>query len=368
MGVAMKRYLILIVLAVFAGITAFAQQDLQPAANVQLTKSEVITVKQLKDELKKLAWQNLVQSLRRVPTDAELNREVQSMSLDNRKQGLDLMINEKLALQAAERDKISVTDSELNQQISQLKAQLTQGIGRQPTDEEFAQAIKNETGMELPAFRDNLRRQSIVQKYMMAKKESQFKDIKQPTDKEVVDVYNLSKTQFVRPDTVRFSMIEVLYGADSASKAKAKELADRLYREIASNPSKFDETSMKSQAPNSGYAGGDAGYLPRNPQAQQIVGAEFMNTAFSLKQGEVSKLIEGQMGYQIIKITETYEQKALDIDDIVQPGTRATVRQVISANIMQQRQQEILIKVTQELVTELRSGASIRVMDNNLAW
>ena len=364
----MKRYLMLILLAVLAGLTAFAQQDLQPAANVQMTRSEVITVKQLKDEIKKNAWGRLVQTYRRIPTDAELNREVQSSPMEIRKQVLDLMINEKLALQAAERDRISISDGEMNQQITQLRSQLAQGLGRQPTDEEFSQAIKTETGMELPAFRDNLRRQSIVQKYMMAKKEDQFRSIQQPTEREILDFFNLNKSQFVRPDTVRFSMIEVLYGPDAASKAKAKDLAERLNREIGLNATRFDEAAMKSNAPNSGYAGGDAGYLPRNPQAQQITGAEFMNVAFSLKQGEVSRLMEGQAGYQIIKITETYEQKVLELDDILQPGTRATVRQAIMSNIMQERQQNTLMKVTQELVTELRAAGTVRIMDNNINW
>ena len=368
MGDRMKRYLILILLAVSAGITAFAQQDLQPVANVQMTRSEVITVKQLKDEIKKTAWPRVVQTLRRLPTEAELNREVQNSSMDMRKQTLDLMINERLALQAAERDRITVSEGEFNQQITQLRGQLAQGLGRQPTDEEFSQAIKTETGMELPAFRDSIRRQSIVQKYMMAKKEDQFRSVQAPTERDVVDFFNLNKAQFVRPDTVRFSMIEVLYGPDAASKAKAKELADRLNREIGLNPTKFDETAMRSHAPNSGFVGGDAGYLPRNPEAQQVVGAEFMSTAFSLKQGEVSKMIEGLMGYQIIKITEIYGQKSLDLDDIMQLGSRATVRQVIMANLSQQKQFEALARITQELASELRAAGTVRVMDNNLNW
>ena len=364
----MKRFLILFLLVVSAGVAVFAQSDLQPVAIVRLTKSEPITVKQLKTELEKLAYQNLAPSLMRVPTAAEISKAVQSLGMQDRRQVLDLVINEKLAIQAAERDKIGVTDNELNQQITQLKAQMAQSIGRQPTEDEFAQAIKNETGQDYPAFRDQLKRQAIVQKYLMAKKESQFKNIVEPTEAEIANFYNLSKTQFVRPETVRFSMIQVPYGADAASKSKAKELADRLNREIGSNASKFDEAVMKGQSPNSGYQAGDGGYLPRNVQAQQAAGTDFINSAFSLKQGEVSKLIEGIVGYQIIKITETYAQKALELDDIVQPGNRATVRQYIGQNLLQQRQQEVLAKATQELVTELRAGNSFQIMENNLNW
>ena len=364
----MKRLLIVFLLVILTGVMVFAQSDLQPVALVRLTKSEPITVKQLKTECEKLAWQELIPTLRRIPTTAEINRAVQSLSTQDRRQVLDMMINERLALQAAERDKITITENELNQHLQQLRAQMAQNIGRQPTEDEFAQAIKNETGLDYPAFRDQARRQAIVQKYLLAKKENQFKNIQDPTDAEIANFYNLSKTQFIRPDTVRFSMIQVPYGPDAASKTRAKELAERLNREIGSNPSRFDETVMKGQAANSGYQAGDGGYLPRNMQAQQAAGAEFVNTAFELKQGEVSKIIEGIQGYQIIKITETYAQKALELEDIVQPGSRITVRQLIGQNLLQERQQTVLASATQELVTELRAGNPFQIMESNLNW
>jgi parvulin-like peptidyl-prolyl isomerase len=246
---------------------------------------------------------------------------------------------------------------------------MAQGIGRQPTDEEFATAIKNETGQDIPAFRDSLKRQAIIQKYLLAKKQNLFSSIKEPTEAEILNQYNLLKAQFVRPDTVRFDMIQVPYGADAASKSKAKELVDRLNRDIGSNPSKFDEAVVRGQSPNSGYQAGDGGYLPRNQLAQQRAGADFINTAFSLRQGEVSKVIEGIPGYQIIKITQTLPMKALELDEIIDPGTpRVTVRQFIGTNLLQQRQQEVVTSATQELITELRAGNSFQVMDNNLNW
>ena len=364
----MKRYQILIVLTFFTAAMVFAQSDLQPVAIVRLTKSEPITVKQLKAELEKLAWQNLVPTLRRLPTAAEISRAAQGLSPEQRRQVLDMMINEKLALQASERDKITISENEITQQINQLKAQMAQSIGRQPTEDEFAQAIKNETGQDYPAFRDQLRRQAIVQKYLMSKKEQLFKNIQEPSSADIANAYNLRKTEFIRPDTVRFSMIQVPYGADAASKSRAKELADRLSREIGSNPAKFDETVMKGQAPNTGYQAGDGGYLPRNIQAQQAAGTEFINTAFSLKQGEVSRVIEGIQGYQIIKVTETYAQVALELDDIVQPGSRMTVRQFIGQNIFQERQQMAMMQATEELVRELRSGNPFQIMEANLNW
>jgi len=347
----MKRIAFFTFFSLFLASLCFAQVDLQPAAIVNLTRSEPITVKQFRTEVEKVE-----KSARRSLNDKE-RREV-----------LDAMINERLAIQAAEKDKITVSENEVTQQINQLKNQMVQAIGRQPTDAEFAAAIKNETGLDMPAFRDQARRQLLTQKYLMSKKQSSFENIKTPTEADITSAYNLTKAQFVRPDTVRFSMIQIEYGPDAASKTRAKELADRLIREIGSSASKFDEVVLRGQAPNSGYQAGDGGYLPRSMEAAQIVGQEFITTAFNLKQGEVSKLMEGVRGYQIIKVTETYAQKNLELDDIFQLGSRITVRNYIGNSILQERQMEALKKATEELVAELRAGRTFQIFEKNLSW
>jgi parvulin-like peptidyl-prolyl isomerase len=348
----MKRIAFLTLFSLFSAIWCFAQADLQPAAIVNLTKSEPITVKQLRTEVERV----------------EKARGGRALTKDERIQLLDVMINEKLVIQAAEKEKIVISESEVNNQVQQLRATLAQQLGRQPTDAEFNEAVRKESGMDFPSFREQLRRQMIVQKYLLAKKEPMLKSVKEPTEAEIIEQYNLAKAQFVRPETVRFSMIQVPYGPDAASKAKAKDLANSLLREIGSNPSKFDEVVSKSKVPNSGYIAGDGGLLPRNHEAQNIVGQDFISTAFNLKQGEVSKLIEGNPGYQIIKITENYSMKNLELDDIIQPGSNIRVRDYIKQALFSERQQSILAKASEELIADLRKGTPFRVYDNNLNW
>jgi parvulin-like peptidyl-prolyl isomerase len=278
------------------------------------------------------------------------------------------MINERLAVQAAERDRITITENEVNTQVNQLRMQLAQGMGRQPTDAEFAAAIRNQTGLEMPAFRDRMRRQLIVQKYLMSKKQSVIERARMPTEADILSHYNLIRSQLVRPDTVRISMIQVSYGPDAASKTRARTQIDQLAREIGTNPSRFDEAFIRGQSPNSNYYAGDEGYLPRNMEAAQVVGQNFMTAAFNLKQGEVSGVIEGGLGYQIIKVTETYAQKSLELDDIVQPGSRVTVREFIGNGLLQERQQETIARASAELITELRTGRPFQIFERNLNW
>jgi parvulin-like peptidyl-prolyl isomerase len=302
------------------------------------------------------------------------------LSPEEKREILDVMINEKLALQAATRDKITVPEAEITKYLQDLKNSLTPALGRQPTDIEFAEAIRRQFGIDAPAryqtpeekskyiidtYREQTRRQGIVQMYLTTKKKTLFESIKIPTEEEISGEYNLEKTKLVRPETVRFTMIQILYEPD---KAKARELADRLIRDIGSNASRFDEAVQKGQAAGSGYQAGDAGYLPHDREAMQVVGQEFMDTAFRLKQGEISKLLEGKRGYQIIKITETFPQKNLALDDIFQLGTRMTVRDYIGNVLLQSRQQTALAQASRELITELRTGNTFQVFEKNLKW
>jgi len=346
----MKR-IVFVLLTLFIAVSAFSQSSLQPAATVNLTKTEAITVGQLRTDVERLE-----KSSGKTLTKAE------------RLQVLDVIINERLVIQAAERDRIMVTENELNQQVQQLRNVLAQQIGRQPTDVEFSQAVKNESGLDIQAFREQLRKQLIVQKYLMAKKGDIINSVKMPTDQEIQNEYILLRGKLVRPETIRCSMIQVSYGSDASARTKAKTLADSLVREINNDPAKFDEVAQRSVTPNSGYQAGDAGYLPRNPEARNLLGQTFMDIAFSLKQGQVSRLIEGKDAYQIIKITENYAEKHLELTDIFQLGTRMTVRDYIGQGLLNQRQQEAVKKASEEIVKELRTGKTFQIFENNLNW
>jgi len=346
----MKR-IIFLLLGLFIALPCFAQADLQPAATVNLTKTEAITVRQLRTDVQRME-----------------KASGKILTKDERLQVLDAMINERLVLQAAERDRIMVTENEVNQQVDQLKNVLAQQLGRKPTDAEFAQAVMNESGLELAPFKEQLRRQLILQKYLMAKKSDLLNSVKIPTEQEIQNEYTLLKGELVRPETIRCTVIQVLYGQDAASRAKAKTLAETLLKEINNDPSKFDEVAQRSVAPNSGYQAGDIGYLPRNQEARSFVGQAFMDVAFGLKQGQVSKLIEGQQGFQIIKVTENYAGKQLELTDILQFGTRITVRDYIGQGLLNQRQQAVLKQASEEIVKDLRSGKTFKIFEENINW
>ncbi|GHU02557.1 peptidylprolyl isomerase [Spirochaetia bacterium] len=348
----MKRFLNVLLLGMAVFAPAFAQSDLQPAAIVRLLKSEPITVKQFRTEVERLE-----------------KASGRTLTTDQRWEVLDAMVNEKLLFQAAERDKVTVSEAEVNQQIQELRSQLTTMLGgRQPTEAEFASAVRSQFGVDVPALREEIRRRFLIEKYLRTKKGDVLNAVTRPTEADIQNIFELRRSQFVRPDTIRFQMIQVAMGGDAASRTKAKELADRLAREIGGNPAKFDEKVTESLKPNSGYQAGDGGYLPRNPEAQQLVGDEFIKTAFALKQGEVSKVLESPRGFHIIKVTETHSMKTLTLDDQFQLGNSMTVRVYITNALLQERQTAAYQKATTELFAELRRGNPFQLFKDNAKW
>jgi parvulin-like peptidyl-prolyl isomerase len=325
---------------------------------VNLIKSEPITVKQLRAEAEKYEAGKTLS-----------NEEKRRVRLDI----LNAMINERLILQSAEQERISVTDNEVNGYIQQLRASLIETVGRPVTDAEFATLLRGQTGMDLPSYREQVRKQLIGQRYLEFKRPNLRTSISSPTEAEILNTYNLYKTQFVQPDTIRFSYIQIPVrpNAPIADKNQARETANRLHREIGSNAAKFDEAVIRGRTPNQGYNSREGEYLPRNPELLNSVGQELLETAFILPQGEISRVIETPQGFLIIKVTGSYEMKTLTLNDVLlQPGPPMTVREQIAGNLTQRKMQEAMTQAQQEIITDLRGRRnSFQIFENYLlSW
>ncbi|MGA2481421.1 MAG: hypothetical protein ABSG63_22005, partial [Spirochaetia bacterium] len=123
----MKRILCLAMLACLLAPTLWAQVLDKPAATVRLTKTQSVTVSQL---------QKVV-----APLEAQAKR---TLSKDERKLALDSLVSTLLIEQAAERDKVVVSDAELKASISDYEQSLgaAGNLGRAMTDAELQQYMQ----------------------------------------------------------------------------------------------------------------------------------------------------------------------------------------------------------------------------------
>jgi parvulin-like peptidyl-prolyl isomerase len=307
----------------------------------------------------------------------------QRLSADQRQKILDEMINEELILQGAAKEGIKVTDNDINMHIQELRNQLRDNIGHAPTPEEFAYAFQTQFKMDEKTYRENYRKQTIFKSLLSKKKGPLLKTIetiKPPTETEILYEYNKNRQSLVRLETIEFSGIQIPFGPDAASRTKAKDLGNKLSLEIGSDPSKFNTAFDRAPVPNSGYRSGKD-IVPNHNVTETVYGKGFIETAFNLKDGQVSKLIEGKDSYFIIKVTTKLDFKNLEIDDIapsylippqlapyINARSGITVRNLISAMLFAEKQMEISTQAINELISELRAGKTYEILEKNLTW
>ena len=243
-------------------------------------------------------------------------------------------------------------------------------MNRELTDQEFRQLLQ-QSGLSWEEYVEELEKAILQQKFVMQKKKALFDKMAPPPDSEIEDFYEANKTVFVAPDMVRFKHIYIdtrnLNSADE--KAKARERAEDIARELR-NGASFDDLVVKySDDKNSRYKGGDFGYLRRDDQARrQLLGKEFFEAPFKLDVGEVSGVLQSNIGFHIIRVTEKIPFRLLALDDPIPPQNNSTVRDQINAQLMQQRQAELYQQALLDLLSELKKKAEIRIFEENLSW
>ncbi|PRE03004.1 SurA N-terminal domain-containing protein [Burkholderia ambifaria] len=126
----------------------------------------------------------------------------------------------------------------------------------------------------------------------------------QPTDADIKKFYDDNPTHFRSEAQVRVSHIFIAAASDAsaADKAAAKAKAEQLLADVKAHPDQFAQIAQKdSQDAPSAAKGGDLGFITRGSTAG---GKAFDDAAFALKQGDVSGVVQSDLGFHILKATE----------------------------------------------------------------
>jgi peptidyl-prolyl cis-trans isomerase SurA len=351
----MKRIVLgAVLLLLWGGLVAADVID-KPVATVKLTRLEAITAKQFRQKVEMLEERSKV-----------------TLPLEDRKRLLDLLIGEILIKQAAAQENITVTQAELAARMTQAKQNggLSLNLNRELTDAEFKSLVE-QSGLSWEEYNDQLQKALLQQKYVMQKKRALFEAVGQPSEADILDFYESNKTAFVAPDMVRFKhiFIDTRNLTDKQEKDKALARAEEISRELK-NGAAFDDLVVKySDDKASRYKGGDFGYLRRDDQARkQLLGKDFFETPFRMKVNESSGVLQSNIGYHVIRITEKIPFRLLALEDPIPPQNASTVRQEISAQLMLKKQSEIYQQVLNDLLAELKKKAEIKKFEENLTW
>ncbi|WP_168203388.1 peptidylprolyl isomerase [Oceanispirochaeta crateris] len=344
-----KNILLSILILITTGI--FAQNSFidKPVAIVKLTKTDVISQK-------KLAYSVSLYE----------KQAGRALSMLEKEQVLQTLINQMLVYQAADRDNVTVTDEQV---LLAGMNQMMKQTGRQLTEVQFKQIIKDQSGMDYETYAQTVRDQLILEKYVTEKKRDFLRSSSIPSTSEVELFYRQNEEKFLNPEMVKFSHIFFATRGISAEDKNAKrEEANRVYQAILKGTSKFEEMVREhSDDKGSVVRDGDIGnFIDRSEQNVSIFGRDFLNSVFDLEVGKMSNVLESAQGFHIVIVNQHHQKRFLDLDDPVTPVETTTVRQYISNIISYQKQQKAFQEAAETVVKELAENADIQTFQENI--
>lgn len=330
--------LLLVAVNVFAASASLINS---PAATVNLIRNKVITTADL---------------------DAAIKAQgaTQANALDI----LQILINNEVFLQGAERDGITVSNAQRDQLYASQKSYIEQQNGITLTNAQYEDEVIREFG-SVESYKKSLSEQYIMQAYLMQKKGDDLQNkIKQPTDSEIRAFYKKNATQFVSPENVKISHIYIDKTGETAKDSANKARFEALARDIRSSKLTFESAVKQySEDTDSKSKGGDIGWLTsNNTAAREGWGDAFCDAVLSLDDGETSDVLESKLGYHIVRCSVHNDAKLLTINDPISPEDNTTVYQYIQSGLLYQNQQQVMAESLNEIVKELTAQAKIRIL------
>ncbi|ATW28780.1 foldase [Candidatus Formimonas warabiya] len=199
-----------------------------------------------------------------------------SLVKQNGQEVLDSLIADKIREKEVQKNKVSVTDKEIEEEVQKL------------TDQYGGQEAFNQTlamyGLSLDDVKKDVKSSMEVKKLL----EPQISI----SEEEINNYFTENKAQFAQQEQVQVRHI-LVESEDTAKEVKAKLAAGGDFAELAKKYS--IDTSNKDQ-------GGELGFISRG----QMV-AEFEEAAFSLGVGKISDPVKTEYGYHIIQVENRKE-------------------------------------------------------------
>jgi peptidyl-prolyl cis-trans isomerase SurA len=235
---------------------------------------------------------------------------------------LNMLIDSRLQLQEAKRAGFSVSSTEINDAINDIKRKYNL------TDESLKEQLHLD-GLTIEEYRKRLSEQILISKIIRY----EITDKIVISDERIKEYYKENAEQFSQDTRVRIR--QILFTGEKAME-KAQAAYDRLL-----NGEDFKTLARElSKDPSSEY-GGDVGYISRGNAIKEIE-----NVAFTLNVGEVSPPFSSPKGVHIIKVEDRIEGDKLE-------EVREKIRQILFEREYQNK--------LEEWIKNLRENAYIEI-------
>lgn len=283
------------------------------------------------------------------------------------KDTIDLM----LFRQLCEREGLNISEAEISSQISQYKASLGPGATDAMVDLSLR---RNGVFIETRSY---VKHDLLFGQYLNKKYPAEVNAIKQPSSADLIKAYEDMKFNLRRPSFYRMSMLLApTQGKTDTERKKAGDAMRAIADKLKSDPSAYDSYFIKGMVDPqaAGYQTMPYVVIAKTAESRSQY-PNLYDKVFKLKEGEVSDLIEENVGYCIVRVNQYLPEKQLGLDDFIEGisekaaavNPTATVMAYIVNEYQNSKYNDLAQKTRTEITTQTRKDGKVVIYLSNLA-
>ncbi|MCX5665940.1 MAG: peptidylprolyl isomerase [Candidatus Omnitrophica bacterium] len=226
--------------------------------------------------------------------------ELIKMLEDVREKILKQLIEDRLIFSEAKKLNIVINDKEVDAKVDEMKSKVGTEVD--------LENMLHEQNLTLNELRARYKEKIMIRKLIDQKVGAKIII----TPLEVKNYYNNNKDSFMQPEEVRLKTILIKPNKERGDEAGSLQLLKDIVKRLKEGCEFEGLAKEYSDAPGAAD-GGMMGYVKKGDLMPQIE-----NIVFSLKEGEITDIIQSPLGYHIFKIDEKKIRRMRELPEVRQ--------------------------------------------------
>ena len=212
---------------------------------------------------------------------------------------IDQLVTDILLDEFIDKQGLLVTPEAIEQEVSRVRSTIT---GNQKDSVQSLEKILASIGSNIGEFKKGIKHSLALEKYFGNK-----------LDDKTLEKYFEGNKSLFNGESIKVSHILI----DTRTLKTPEELSHALeqiksIKKEIDRGAAFDEMAKKYSNCPSATNGGDLGFIQRKGNLAKT----FLDTAFSLRIGQVSEPVQTELGYHLIKVTDKREGSSVKFGDV----------------------------------------------------